>query len=313
MDSDAVAAGQRVAGVRAHRGWSRRELARRAGLSATYISSFERGLEPRPLPRTLEAIARALGWRSFEALIRSDAPEPPAPPTDGGAPPDPFREELTAFFADMAARMEQLAQDVERDPSAARPSRSPLRHPRRLRRGSGQHRSRGAGRGGAPGTAREGYPTRNDTPRRAAPAPAGLPLGDGRRRRRCRRRPGPGPCRRRADSPGRLRRPDRAGRLRRQGGGGLAHRPGRPGRVGGLGGAWPGLAARGCDRRAGVGRGRGAPAAGGRAVRPGRAGAAGAVARARRGPGPPRRRAPPHPRQGGLYRAAPAAGPSSLE
>jgi transcriptional regulator with XRE-family HTH domain len=125
MEVDALAAGQRVARLRAHRGWSRRELARRSGLSATYVSSFERGLEPRPLPRTLEALAGALGWSSFQSLVGSDALEPPVTRNDSGAPPDPYRVELAAFFADMAARMEDLAQQVERDPGAARPSAVP--------------------------------------------------------------------------------------------------------------------------------------------------------------------------------------------
>src|SRR5215212_7531601 len=125
MDKDVLTVERRVASLRAHRGWSRRELARRAGLSATYVSSFERGLEPRPRPRTLEALAGALGWPSFQSLVDSVALDPPAPVGGVGGTPDPFREELAAFFADMAARMEDLAQQVERDPGSARPSAVP--------------------------------------------------------------------------------------------------------------------------------------------------------------------------------------------
>lgn len=52
----------RLRALRAARGWSRAELARRSGVSATAIGRIERG-ERRPINGTVQALANALDVR----------------------------------------------------------------------------------------------------------------------------------------------------------------------------------------------------------------------------------------------------------
>lgn len=66
----------RVGQLRTHKGWTIRELARRSGLSASYLSTFERGLEPNPMPKTLSAIADTFRWPDWKTLVASDELEP---------------------------------------------------------------------------------------------------------------------------------------------------------------------------------------------------------------------------------------------
>lgn len=82
-DTEWLAAGNRVAKVIDHKGWSQRELARRSGLSATQISDVVRGLATNPQGKTLRLIAQSLGWPSWAAFVASSDLDPPSG-DDGG-------------------------------------------------------------------------------------------------------------------------------------------------------------------------------------------------------------------------------------
>ena len=61
---------------RSRRGWSRAELARRAGLNASTVGLIESG-RLQPYPRQLNKLANALGVRESEAhLLLDDTPAP---------------------------------------------------------------------------------------------------------------------------------------------------------------------------------------------------------------------------------------------
>jgi transcriptional regulator with XRE-family HTH domain len=70
--------GRRLARLRRARGWSQRRLAAAAGVSHAYVALLERGRLTNPGMVKLEALARALGARSAEALLAAGPAAPPA-------------------------------------------------------------------------------------------------------------------------------------------------------------------------------------------------------------------------------------------
>ncbi len=64
--------GRSVARLRAARGWSQSELARRSGVSQTFISSLEGGRRGKATTDTAGALARALGVTVDELLREGD-------------------------------------------------------------------------------------------------------------------------------------------------------------------------------------------------------------------------------------------------
>jgi hypothetical protein len=76
--------GLRIGQWRTQLEWGQRELARRAGVSPTYIGQLETGGITRPMARTVDALARAFGWADGAALLRvldtSDDAHPGTPP-----------------------------------------------------------------------------------------------------------------------------------------------------------------------------------------------------------------------------------------
>ncbi|HXI18814.1 MAG TPA: helix-turn-helix domain-containing protein [Chloroflexota bacterium] len=95
MDITKEAAGIRVGQLRTVKGWSMRELARRAGLSVSDISNFEKGIEDSPRPLTLSALAAALGWADWDTMMSTDALEPPP------VQPAPISGELRATILEV--------------------------------------------------------------------------------------------------------------------------------------------------------------------------------------------------------------------
>lgn len=67
--------GQRVADARKVRDWSQIDLARRSGVSASYISRLENGEYQRPSHEKLSAIASALGQRVADLTDPPDQKE----------------------------------------------------------------------------------------------------------------------------------------------------------------------------------------------------------------------------------------------
>jgi transcriptional regulator with XRE-family HTH domain len=66
----------RLTEERERRGWSKAELARRAGINATTVSLIENG-RFHPYPEQLSKLALALDWPTSEAaeLVKSDVPQ----------------------------------------------------------------------------------------------------------------------------------------------------------------------------------------------------------------------------------------------
>src|SRR5215472_14849876 len=88
---DAGALGQRIAALRRDSGWSQRRLAAAAGVSHGYIALLELGRLPSPGKFRLDAVARALGLRTSDALtvplLPSAQASPPAPAVERSLPP----------------------------------------------------------------------------------------------------------------------------------------------------------------------------------------------------------------------------------
>lgn len=83
MPYDAAAAGRRIRALREHQGWSQRELARRAaaaGLPVSHgtISQLELGHTKRLSLDIVRALAVALKWPGYEAMLASESLNPPA-------------------------------------------------------------------------------------------------------------------------------------------------------------------------------------------------------------------------------------------
>lgn len=73
MSAAPSAVGSRIAQLRTLRGWSQRRLATAAGVSHAYVALLERGRLASPGKFKLDAIARALGCRSADALVEPAA------------------------------------------------------------------------------------------------------------------------------------------------------------------------------------------------------------------------------------------------
>jgi len=76
MHTDPHALGVRIAGLRRAHGWSQRRLAQAAGVSHGYIAQLELGHLPSPGKFRLDAVARALGLRTSDALLAASATGP---------------------------------------------------------------------------------------------------------------------------------------------------------------------------------------------------------------------------------------------
>jgi len=93
MRFDAVLAGKRLRALREAGGWSTRDLERRAAaagreLSHTTVSQVELGRRKRRSIDVLETLALVLGWPDYEAMLESEALEPPRPPNGVTYSPD---------------------------------------------------------------------------------------------------------------------------------------------------------------------------------------------------------------------------------
>ena len=69
--------GQRVITARGHQGWTRRELATRAGLHEPHLAKVERGDRDRIEADTILKLAVALECSTDYLLGRTDDPAPP--------------------------------------------------------------------------------------------------------------------------------------------------------------------------------------------------------------------------------------------
>jgi transcriptional regulator with XRE-family HTH domain len=69
--------GQRVQGAREARGWTRRELATRAGLHEQHLAKVEWGTRHRIEGDTILRLARALGCTADYLIGLTDDPTPP--------------------------------------------------------------------------------------------------------------------------------------------------------------------------------------------------------------------------------------------
>jgi transcriptional regulator with XRE-family HTH domain len=75
----AEAFGRTVQVLRTHQGWSRGELAKRAGISYSYLSAIENGTKP-PSGKIQMVLAGALGVRMHELIAAAEARMSPAGP-----------------------------------------------------------------------------------------------------------------------------------------------------------------------------------------------------------------------------------------
>src|SRR5215470_6968550 len=72
--------GQRVKLTREARGWTRRELAKQAGLHEMHLAKVEREGRPRIEGDTILKLAQALGCTTDYLMGRTDDPRPPKRP-----------------------------------------------------------------------------------------------------------------------------------------------------------------------------------------------------------------------------------------
>lgn len=70
--------GKRVVSARGTHGWTRRALAKRAGLHEQHLANVERGTRHRIEGETIIKLARALGCTADYLLGLSDEPSAPA-------------------------------------------------------------------------------------------------------------------------------------------------------------------------------------------------------------------------------------------
>jgi SOS-response transcriptional repressor LexA len=113
-----LALGHRIASLRRANGWSQRRLAEAAGVSHGYIALLELGRLPSPGKFRLDAVARALGLRTSDALtgpaappaLASSASRPAAAPAlapERSLPPLMARSQRSASVVSTAAQVAQ--------------------------------------------------------------------------------------------------------------------------------------------------------------------------------------------------------------
>ena len=78
---------QRVIAARGKQGWTRRELAKRAGLHEQHLANVERGHRHRIEADTIIKLAHALGCSTDYLLGLTDDPTPPKRPRSRKASP----------------------------------------------------------------------------------------------------------------------------------------------------------------------------------------------------------------------------------
>jgi transcriptional regulator with XRE-family HTH domain len=76
MEHNAVALAQRITHERLRRGWSRADLARKAGIDPSYVTRVEQARFAAPSVEKIRALAAALGL-PVDALTDPPAPETP--------------------------------------------------------------------------------------------------------------------------------------------------------------------------------------------------------------------------------------------
>ncbi len=127
-----VAVGRTIKVERTARGWERKELAERAGLSYPYLSEIENGAK-RASSKALGAIAEAFGFKVWELLERAEtmspasrrsfaAEEPVAPSVSspswfhaGATPRSRVRTDRAELLRELLELMERLpTEDLER-------------------------------------------------------------------------------------------------------------------------------------------------------------------------------------------------------
>lgn len=79
MGSNAVLLAQRISRERGRRGWSKADLARKAGISPSYVTRIEKAQLEHPAIDKVQAIAEAL---RVDLSTLTDPPQPPAPDDD---------------------------------------------------------------------------------------------------------------------------------------------------------------------------------------------------------------------------------------
>ena len=97
-------AGQRITALRIKKGLTGAALARASGVSAGYLREFEAGKRANARRLTLDAIAKPLGYETFEAAM--DGREPPAQQEPAGHF-DPVAK-LIATASELLSVAEQL-------------------------------------------------------------------------------------------------------------------------------------------------------------------------------------------------------------
>jgi transcriptional regulator with XRE-family HTH domain len=95
--------GRNLARLRDARGWSQSALARRSGVSQSFISNLEGGRSTESLVGTVQALALALGV-TVDDLLRVESPVPPREePSTATGEAVPSHEEPSTPAADPAA------------------------------------------------------------------------------------------------------------------------------------------------------------------------------------------------------------------
>ena len=115
--------GRTVQVLRTHQGWSRAELAKRAGISYSYLSAIENGTKP-PSGKMQLVLANALGVKMHELIAAAEARLSPAGPDAELTRATELDQVLTRRDERMAARM---ALDLPSPDYAMRAAPSPER------------------------------------------------------------------------------------------------------------------------------------------------------------------------------------------
>lgn len=103
--------GRTVQVLRTHQGWSRSELAKRAGISYSYLSAIENGTKP-PSGKMQLVLANALGVRMHELIAAAEARLSPSGP-------DAEATRAAELDRALSRRDERLAMRMARDLPAA--------------------------------------------------------------------------------------------------------------------------------------------------------------------------------------------------